>query len=48
VIGGGSGAEDSQRIVYGRSYEWGFCDAYSDTFDFNRLYTLLISKNHYC
>ena len=32
---------------YGRQYEWGFCDAFSDKVsDFNRLYKLIISKSH--
>lgn len=38
--------QGKKKFFYGRQYEWGFCDCYSDKYsDFNRLYKLIFSKN---
>jgi septin family protein len=39
------GHNGKKKILYGRNYPWGFCDAFSDDYsDFGRLYKLIISK----
>ena len=41
-----AGPLGQKKVLYGRKYQWGFCDAFSDDYsDFRRLYKLIISKN---